>query len=237
MAVVHLNHTHLLLAYTDMMTIGYTGSIGIGEHSSDNFNIVFDTGSSDFWVLSNEGCLSKQYCRDHHAYQTEKSISYKPSHSKQPLVINYGTGSIRAHIGRDTIRFGSIKVQDQFVADAFQISSEFKDLPIDGIMGLGLPNLSKTESKKPTLVENMVEQGLIDRAMFSVYIQPAGGEIDFGGTDPNSYQGPITYTPVIGDLYWQIQMTKASFGEYSLGPRYAIMDTGKHYTYRKEMPW
>lgn len=177
-------------------------------------------------MLSNEACISKEYCQAHHPYQTKKSINYKPYDAKQSLVIRYGTGSVSAHIGRDTIHLGSTSIHNQFVADAYKISSEFKDLPIDGIMGLGLPNLSKTISKKPTLVENMVEQGLIDRAMFSVYLQAAGGEIDFGGTDPYNYQGLITYTPVIGDLYWQVQMTEASFGDYALASHYLIMDTG-----------
>ncbi|KAI8638638.1 aspartic peptidase domain-containing protein [Parasitella parasitica] len=205
---------------------GYTGSIGIGQHSVDRFNIVFDTGSSDFWVLSGEGCISKQYCQRHHRYQSNESASYIPHDTDRSLVMNYGTGSISAHIGRDTIHIGTIQVRGQFVADAYKISKEFNDLPIDGIMGLGLPRLSKTIPNKPTLVENMVEQGLIDRAMFSVYTQPAGGEIDFGGTDPSNYQGSITYTPVIGDLYWSVQMTSASFGDYSIGSRYLIMDTG-----------
>ncbi|KAK4519753.1 NAD(P)H dehydrogenase, quinone 1 [Mucor velutinosus] len=205
---------------------GYTGSLGIGEHSLNTYDIVFDTGSSDFWVLSNEACISKQYCQTHHVYQPKKSINYTPYDSKRPLIIRYGTGSISAHIGRDTIQLGSATVHSQFVADAYKITNEFKNLPIDGIMGLGLPNLSKTIPSKPTLVENMVEQGLIDRAMFSVYLQAAGGEIDFGGTDPYNYRGLITYAPVVGDLYWQIEMTGASFGNYSLASRYLIMDTG-----------
>lgn len=207
--------------------IGYTGSIGIGVHSLSKYNIVFDTGSSDFWVLSNEACISKHYCQTHHEYQTKKSINYTPYDAKRSLVIRYGTGSISAHIGRDTIQLGSASVHSQFVADAYKITSEFKDLPIDGIMGLGLPSLSKTMPNKPTLVEDMVEQGLIDRAMFSVYLQAAGGEIDFGGTDPYNYQGLITYTPVVGDLYWQVEMTAAFFGDYSLASRYLIMDTGE----------
>jgi hypothetical protein len=207
--------------------IGYFGSIGIGEHSPNNYNIVFDTGSSDFWVLSEEGCISKKYCQNHHQYQTRLSASYKPYGTEQSLIIHYGTGSISANIGRDTLQLGSTKVKNQFVADAYKVSDEFKDLPIDGIMGLGLPNLSKTIPNKPTLVENMVNQGLIDRAMFSMYIQPAGGEIDFGGTDPYNYKGSIYYTPVIGNLYWIVEMTEASFGDYSLGPRYLVMDTGE----------
>ncbi|KAF1805331.1 aspartic peptidase domain-containing protein [Mucor lusitanicus] len=209
-----------------MYMIGYTGSIGIGEHSLNKYNIVFDTGSSDFWVLSNEACISKQYCQTHNEYQAKKSISYTPYDAKRSLAIRYGTGSIDAHIGRDTIQLGPASIYNQFVAGAYKITNEFKDLPIDGIMGLGLPNLSKTIPNKPTLVENMVEQGVIDRAMFSVYLQAAGGEIDFGGTDPYNYQGLITYTPVVGDLYWQVEMTGASFGSYSLASRYMIMDTG-----------
>jgi hypothetical protein len=129
-------------------------------------------------------------------------------------------------VGLDTLHIGSMTLKNQFIADAIQISRDFKDLPIDGILGLGLSKLSKTDTKKLSLVQNMVQQGLIERAVFGIYTQPAGGEIDFGGMDSSRYTGEIKYAPVTDDIYWQTIMRKASFGDYTMGSRSVIFDTG-----------
>lgn len=116
----------------------------------------------------------------------------------------------------------------QFIADAIELSSEFKDLPIDGILGLGFSNHTKTNIHKLTLIENMVNQNLIAHASFSIYTQPAGAEIDFGGQDPSRYTGQIQYAPVTSDRYWLTEMSHASFGNLTLdSPRSVILDTGE----------
>ena len=35
-----------------------------------------------------------------------------------------------------------------------------------------------------------------------------GGEIFFGGSDPNYYNGNITYAPLIGKMYWKIKIDR-----------------------------
>lgn len=129
-------------------------------------------------------------------------------------------------MGHDTLHIGGMTLKNQFVADAIQLSREFENIPIDGILGLGLSKLSKADTKKLTLVENMVDQKLIDKAVFGIYTQPAGGEIDFGGTDPSRYTGEIQYAPVTDDMYWLTEMNHSSFGGYTTGRRSVIFDTG-----------
>ncbi|KAI5396581.1 hypothetical protein KIW84_062692 [Lathyrus oleraceus] len=60
---------------------------------------------------------------------------------------------------------------------------------------------------------NMVEQGLIQEAVFSFWFnrkpeeeEEEGGEIVFGGVDPSHYKGNHTYVPVTRKGYWQFDM-------------------------------
>jgi hypothetical protein len=204
--------------------LGYYSTVQIGEPPQP-FNVIFDTGSSDFWVVSND-CQTKEYCNSHQQFQPKRSISYQKHDPETPLIIRYGTGSIHARIGHDTLHIGTMTLKNQWIADATQLSSEFKNLPIDGIMGLGLAKLGKADPNRLTLVENMVQQGLIEKAMFSMYIQPAGGEIDFGGMDASRYTGNIQYAPVLSEKYWLTEMSNATFASHSIGPRQIIMDSG-----------
>lgn len=55
----------------------------------------------------------------------------------------------------------------------------------------------------------MVEQGLVKEPVFSFWFNRnandgEGGELVFGGVDPNHYNGNHTYVPVTKKGYWQV---------------------------------
>lgn len=55
----------------------------------------------------------------------------------------------------------------------------------------------------------MVEQGLVDEPVFSFWLNrdtnaEEGGELIFGGVDPNHFKGKHTYVPVTQKGYWQV---------------------------------
>lgn len=55
----------------------------------------------------------------------------------------------------------------------------------------------------------MVEQGLVKEPVFSFWLNrnpddEVGGEIVFGGSDPDHYKGEHTYVPVTQKGYWQV---------------------------------
>lgn len=55
----------------------------------------------------------------------------------------------------------------------------------------------------------MVNQGLVNEPVFSFWFnrnadEEEGGEIVFGGMDPNHYKGEHTYVPVTQKGYWQV---------------------------------
>lgn len=55
----------------------------------------------------------------------------------------------------------------------------------------------------------MVDQGLVKEPVFSFWFnrnadEKEGGEIVFGGVDPDHYKGEHTYVPVTQKGYWQV---------------------------------
>ena len=56
----------------------------------------------------------------------------------------------------------------------------------------------------------MVKQGLVNEEVFSFWLNrdpdaKVGGEIVFGGVDPQHFKGEHTYVPVTKKGYWQVR--------------------------------
>lgn len=61
----------------------------------------------------------------------------------------------------------------------------------------------------------MVNQNLVKDQVFSFWLnriseEGEGGEIVFGGVDPNHYKGMHTYVPVTQKGYWQVCLSNSS---------------------------
>ncbi|KAJ7960800.1 Aspartic proteinase [Quillaja saponaria] len=128
----------------------------------------------------------------------------------KPADIHYGTGAISGHFSEDHVKVGDLVVQNQeFIEATREPGITFLVAKFDGILGLGFQEISVGNAVP--VWYNMVNQGLVKEPVFSFWFnrntdEEEGGEIVFGGVDPNHYKGEHTYVPLTQKGYWQFDM-------------------------------
>nr|ABI78942.1 aspartic protease [Ipomoea batatas] len=195
----------------------YYGEISIGS-PPQKFTVIFDTGSSNLWVPSSK-CYFSIACYFHSKYKSSKSSTYTKIGTS--CSITYGSGSISGFLSQDNVGVGDLVVKDQvFIETTKEPSLTFVLAKFDGLLGLGFQEIS-VEDVVPVWY-NMVEQGLVDEPVFSFWLNrdtnaEEGGELIFGGVDPNHFKGKHTYVPVTQKGYWQFEMGDFLIGNSSTG--------------------
>ncbi|XP_038675946.1 pepsin A-like [Scyliorhinus canicula] len=216
--------TEPLINYLDL---SYYATISVGT-PPQSFIVIFDTGSSNFWVPSDY--CSSYACRDHHKFNPQDSSTFQMSNKY--MSIQYGTGSMTGVLGYDTLRVGNIDITHQeFGLSMTEPGNFLYYAKFDGIVGLGYPNYAV--SGATTVFDNMMSERLLEQPLFAFYLTrengQSGSEVVFGGVDPNHYTGQINWVPVTVEGYWQIRLDSVKINGQVVACQsgcQAIVDTG-----------
>ncbi|CAG8563254.1 1187_t:CDS:2 [Dentiscutata erythropus] len=227
--VIHEYGTQHGIPLTNFMNAQYFGEISIGT-PPQTFSVVFDTGSSNFWVPSTR-CTSIA-CFLHRRYNSDKSSTFKPNGTG--FEIHYGSGSLEGIISNDVLQIADLKVTDlDFGESIKEPGIVFTFGRFDGIFGLGYDNIAIKGVVPPFY--HLVNRKLIDAPIFSFWLNDAdknnnavGGELIFGGIDESHIAETIHWAPVRRKGYWEIELEKVVLGgeEVEMDGTGAAIDTG-----------
>ncbi|XP_009966672.2 cathepsin E [Tyto alba] len=189
----------------DYMNAQYYGVVSVGT-PPQRFTVVFDTGSSNFWVPS-AYCISEA-CRVHQKFKSFLSDSYE--HGGEAFSLQYGTGQLLGIAGKDTLQISNISIKGQdFGESVFEPGTTFAFAHFDGVLGLGYPSLAVGNALP--VFDSIMNQQLVEEPVFSFYLKRGddtenGGELILGGIDHSLYKGSIHWVPVTEKSYWQIHL-------------------------------
>jgi len=213
---------------TDFEDAQYYGPITIGT-PPQQFDVVFDTGSSNLWVPSKDCALSNIACLTHKKYDNSKSTTYTANGTA--FAIQYGSGSLTGVTSQDTVTVGGVTVPGVLFAEAIKEPGiAFVAAHFDGILGFGYPEISV--NGMPPFFQAALASGAIKEPKFAFSLAKdasaaSGGELTLGGVDSTKYTGEFTYTPVTIKGYWQFGVSKVSVGGADFASDIkAIADTG-----------
>lgn len=200
-----VSHISSAITLHNSKNVQYIGTISIGSPPQE-FNVIYDTGSSNTWVYSN--LIPDGTCTWAHHNCYDPRLSHESVEtSESAFEIKYGSGDIVGSVIRDTIKLNGIELYNAPFGSVVQANGQvFRTFEGDGIVGLAFPAMSLTA--KTTLIDIMIERGLLKRPIFSVYLADEE-HVDesfflFGDTDENYYTGELQYFPVVSEFYWEI---------------------------------
>ncbi|XP_040111129.1 pregnancy-associated glycoprotein 1-like [Oryx dammah] len=147
----------------NIMDMLFDGNITIGTPPQE-FQVIFDTGSSDLWVPS-LFCPSPAFLTTQVRFKHYKSSTFRPT--QETFRIAYGSGSMKVFLVCDTIRIGDLVSTDQ-VFSLSLAKSGFEGIPFDGVLGLNYHNISL--SRAIPICDKLKNQGAISEDVFAFYL-------------------------------------------------------------------
>ncbi|KAF4979380.1 hypothetical protein FZEAL_4421 [Fusarium zealandicum] len=185
-------------AINNVTGAGYYAEFEVGT-PGQKISFLLDTGSSDTWLNSDD----TDYCNDDEA-QAQAGYcmtTFNPDDSKtfnevdrNGFDITYvDTRHIQGDYFEDTISIDGKTIKKQ------QLGLAVESVRPVGIMGLGFSANVAAKTRYATVIENMVSQGYIDRAAFSLWLNDLNsdeGTILFGGIDKKKFVGKLATLPL-----------------------------------------
>ncbi|XP_010838536.1 PREDICTED: pregnancy-associated glycoprotein 1-like [Bison bison bison] len=208
----------------NIMDMLYVGNITIGTPPQE-FQVVFDTGSSDLWVPS-VFCQSLA-CATKSMFIHLRSSTFR--HTQKVFNIKYNTGRMKGLLVYDTVWIGDLVSTDQpFCISLAEVG--FDGIPFDGVLGLNYPNMSF--SGAIPIFDNLKNEGAISEPVFAFYLSKdkrEGSVVMFGGVDHRYYKGELNWVPLIQAGGWTVHVDRISMKRKIIacsGGCEALVDTG-----------
>lgn len=149
------------------------------------FLVALDT-SSGHLILPSKACLSPA-CHTHRYYDGTLSTSghalatlddLADTHGPQETVtLAFGRGHVSGTFATDTVCMGALCVQLNFIEATTMSDEPFSLVPYDGVLGLGMPQLSTT--KQFNFLGQLVGDHKLQHTQFAIWLARHGhGEAD-----------------------------------------------------------
>lgn len=196
-----------------------------------------DTGSADLWI-ANTRCRS---CNTSALGLFDEDSSKTWSSTDSTAQIIYGLGAVQADLGTDTVKLGSVELQEFLfgsVADQYDVTYPSSS----GVLGMAFSFASNFGNR--TFVSESFMRGVIDEPVFALklgnYINDSkhekihSNELTIGGYDNKAFTGSINWIPGISLLFWEVPLDGIIVGRYALqADSYvpAILDSGTTLAY------
>ena len=211
---------------TNFLDSQFFGQIGLGT-PQQNFEVVFDTGSSNLWVPSSK-CYSLA-CWIHKYYKSTASSTYVANGTT--FNITYGSGGIEGFFSTDSVTVGGVTATNVSFGEATTLSGiSFIASQFDGICGMAYQALS-VDYEIP-LFQYLVDQKLVATPSFSFYLSNTPGKngsiLVFGGIDPTLNTTEFNYVPLTQESYYIVALDDISVNGKSFpkSNMRAIIDSG-----------
>ncbi|XP_065793139.1 pregnancy-associated glycoprotein 1-like [Muntiacus reevesi] len=215
----------------NFLDLSFLGNITIGT-PSEEFQVIFDTGSSDLWVPS-IFCNSPT-CYTRNAFKYYESSTFRDMNT--PISIIYGTGIMKGFLAYDSIwimwkqKIGDLFSTDQPYGLSLELN-KFDNTPSDGFLSLDYPYMS-IRGAIP-IFDNLKNQGAVSEPVFAfsqVNLCTGKGSVEmFGGVDKGCYQGELNWIPLTQAGDWCVNMDRISMKRKVIACScgcHAIVDTG-----------
>lgn len=180
----------------------FVGKISVGT-PPQSFDVVFDTGSSNLWINSDE-CMAPS-CLKHRRFKIKNSKTFHRTSTE--MKVTFGSGDIQGQIVEDTVRLGPVSVLSQRWGAVGDEHGNVFDLNFEGLLGLSLPKLS-SDTYVP-LFDNIIKQERLEKNKFSFYYSSnEKSAVVFGEPGEQYFHAPIQYILIDkrSPGYWQVEM-------------------------------
>ncbi|CAK67179.1 unnamed protein product (macronuclear) [Paramecium tetraurelia] len=201
------------------MNMQYTGIIKIGEQ---DLELLFDTGSSIFWVFSNT-CPTQSKKTSFDCQSSPNCLM-----TKELYKVEYGQGEIGGNKAFDQLQVSNFTVSNfQFLIVNSQTNLE--NLRADGICGLGLQDQYGFNS----LINILYDQHQIDKRIFAFFLNSIPEHINnasvlfIGGYDTHYMSSEVKYVKLDKTDSWSVKLNNVQLNKKVLIKDVsALIDTG-----------